>query len=75
MKTETKRFFLHDEDIVALNNREDLQKYLDHIKEDDKIQVCYINECAALGMFNAPLLLPGFMEENKIDCDLSLIHI
>lgn len=69
MKTETKRFFSHDEDIVALNNREDLQKYLDHIKKDDKIQVCYINECAALGMFNAPLLLPGFMEENKIDCD------
>lgn len=67
MKTE--RFFSHDEDIVALNSREDLQKYLDHIKEDDKIQVCYINECAALGMFNAPLLLPEFMEENKIDCD------
>ena len=30
MKTE--RFFSHDEDIVALNSREDLQKYLEDRK-------------------------------------------
>lgn len=66
---ENKKFFNHDTDIVKLENRNDLQKYLDHIKEDDVVQNVYINECAALGMINAPLLLPSFMADNKIDCD------
>lgn len=66
---ENKKFFNHDTDIVKLENRNDLQIYLDHIKEDDVVQNVYINECAALGMINAPLLLPSFMADNKIVCD------
>lgn len=63
------KFFATDTAIVKMESREDLEKYLSHIKEDDKIQPVYINECATLGMNDAPLFLPSFMEENKIECE------
>lgn len=63
------KFLVSDTAVRSLPDRNELQKYLDHIRENDEIVEPYINECAVVGMENAPLFVPSFKEEHDVAAD------
>lgn len=62
-----KKFFNNDDSQVSLPTREDLQKYLDHIKANDVWITPYINELGAVGIpRDEPLLYPEYCHDIKL---------
>lgn len=68
MDQKTTTVFLQDYEEKLLNNREDLQEYLDHIEATDKWVTPTVNECQVLGL-DATTNVEEVLKVNKVSLD------
>lgn len=62
----TKKYLTHDDEVRRLTSDRELKEYLQFRKENDEWIQPFINEMAAIGIPNEPLLLPLHCKELKV---------